>query len=240
VLNCRGSLPESAAYTAALALHQPAVIGAVDRFVAPSHWAAGQLARHGLPAERIDVLPHYLPAEAFAPGSRAGEGSYALVASRLSEEKGIDAAIRASAASGVRLVIAGEGPEEGALRELASGLGAPAEFVGRAGRADMEALLAGAGALVMPSRYHEFAPYSAIEAMAAGVPVVASRLGGLPELIEPARCVPPADAEAIARRLRALWDDPELRRSEGEALRARAAERHSEAAYVARLLAIYA
>ena len=240
VLNCRGSLPESAAYTAALALHQPAVLAAVDRFVAPSRWAAGQLARHGLPAERIDVLPHYLPAEAFAPASRAGEGGYALVASRLSEEKGIDAAVRASAASGVRLVIAGEGPEEGALRELARSLGAPAEFVGRAARAEIEVLLAGAGALVMPSRYHEFAPYSAIEAMAAGVPVIASRLGGLPELIEPSRCVPPGDAEALARRLRALWDNPELRRSEGEALRARAAERHSEAAYVERLLAIYA
>jgi glycosyltransferase involved in cell wall biosynthesis len=186
------------------------------------------------------VLQHYLPAEAFAPASRAGEGGYALVASRLSEEKGIDAAVRASTASGVRLVIAGEGPEEGALRELARSLGAPVEFVGRAARAEMEVLLAGAGALVMPSRYHEFAPYSAIEAMAAGVPVIASRLGGLPELIEPARCVPPGDSEALARRLRVLWDDPELRRSEGEALRARAAERHSEASYVERLLAIYA
>ncbi|MBN1528531.1 MAG: glycosyltransferase family 4 protein [Thermoleophilaceae bacterium] len=238
-LNCRGSLPESAAYATALALHQPAVLDAVDRFVAPSHWAAGQLARHGLPADRIDVLPHYLPAEAFASSSRAG-GGYALVASRLSVEKGIDTAVRASAASGVPLVIAGEGPEEGALRELAASLGAPAELVGRADRARMSELLAGAGALVMPSRYHEFAPYSALEAMAAGLPVVASRLGGLPELIEPRRCVPTGDAEALARRLRALWDDPELRRSEGEALRARAAERHSERAYVARLLAIYA
>ena len=238
-LNCRGSLPESAAYTAALALHQPAVLEAVDRFVAPSQWAVGQLARHGLPAERIDVLPHYLPAQAFAASSRAGEGGYALVASRLSAEKGIDTAIRASAASGVPLVIAGEGPEEDALRELARSLGAPAELVGRAGRARMEELLAGAGALVMPSRYHEFAPYSAIEAMAAGVPVVASRLGGLPELIEPRRCVPPGDAEVLARRLRALWDDAGLRRSEGEALRARAVERHAEAAYVERLLTIY-
>ena len=119
-LNCRGSLPESAAYTTALALHQPAVLDAVDRFVAPSHWAAGQLARHGLPAERIDVLPHYLPAESFAPGSRAADGRYALVAARLSAEKGIDTAIRASAASGVPLVIAGEGPEAGALGELAA------------------------------------------------------------------------------------------------------------------------
>ena len=80
MLNCRGSLPEAAAYAAGLALHQPAVYEAVDRFVAPSAYAVGQLARLGVPAERIESLPHYLPAEAFAERSRAAEGSYALVA----------------------------------------------------------------------------------------------------------------------------------------------------------------
>ncbi|HEU0023165.1 MAG TPA: glycosyltransferase family 4 protein [Thermoleophilaceae bacterium] len=240
VLNCRGSLPESAAYAAGLAAHQPLVLDAVHRFVAPSRWAAGQLARHGLPAERLEVLPHYIPEESFATRSSAAEGGYALVAARLSEEKGIDIAIQASAAAGVPLRIAGEGPHEAALRELAGASRAPVEFLGRADRGLMAELLAGAGALVMPSRYHEFAPYAALEAMAAGVPVVASRLGGLPELIEPSRCVPPNDAGALARRLRALWDDPELRRSEGDALLARARVNHSEAEYVERLLALYA
>jgi glycosyltransferase involved in cell wall biosynthesis len=51
--------------------------------------------------------------------------------------------------------------------------------------------------------------------------------------------VPPGDAEALARRLRALWDDPGLRRAEGEALLARAAERHSEGIYLERLLDTY-
>ena len=66
MLNCRGSLPEAAAYAAALARHQPAVFEAVDRFVAPSRYAVGQLARLGVPAERLECLPHYLPEEAFA------------------------------------------------------------------------------------------------------------------------------------------------------------------------------
>ena len=240
VLNCRGSLPESAAYAAGLALHQRLVLDSVDRFVAPSHWSAGQLARHGLPEGRLEVLPHYLPAEAFAERSGAAAGGYALVAARLSAEKGIDTAIQASAAAGVPLRIAGEGPAQGELAALARGLGAPVEFVGRADRALMDELLAGAGALVMPSRYHEFAPYAALEAMAAGVPVVGSRLGGLPELIGPSRCVPANEPEALARRLRALWDDPELRRSDGDALLARARANHSEQTYVERLMGIYA
>src|ERR687892_152138 len=61
-LNCRGSLPEAAVYATALAAHQPRVFAAVERFVAPSHWAAGQLALLGVPPERLEVLPHYLPA----------------------------------------------------------------------------------------------------------------------------------------------------------------------------------
>ncbi len=239
VLNCRGSLPESAAYAAGLALHQPLVLNSVDRFVAPGHWAAGQLARHGLPAERIEVLPHYLPAGAYVAASGAAEGAYALVASRLSEEKGVDVAIRAAADAGVPLRIAGEGPTEPALRELAARLGGPVEFMGRADRTSMAALLAGAGAFLMPSRYHEFAPYGALEAMAAGLPVLASRLGGLPELIGPERCLPANAPEPLARRLRELWDDPERRRAEGEALLTRARERHSQEGWTAGLLALY-
>src|SRR4051812_42265671 len=137
VLNCRDSLPEAAVYAAALSLHQPRVWRAVDRFVAPSRWAAGQLARLGVPAERLEVLPHYLPSESFASGSAAQDGTYALVAARLSEEKGIDAAIEASAAAGVPLRIAGEGPASDDLAALAQRLDAPVELLGRVDRAEM-------------------------------------------------------------------------------------------------------
>ena len=119
-----------------------------------------------------------------SPRARApGEGSYALVASRLSPEKGIDAAIRAAAAAGVPLRVAGEGSAATELREQAARSGADVRFIGRADREQMAALLAGAAAVLMPSRYHEFSPYSALEAMAQGVPVVATAMGGLPELL---------------------------------------------------------
>ena len=76
--------------------------------------------------------------------------------------------------------------------------------------------------------------------MAAGVPVVASGLGALPEIVARHRCVPPNDPAALAARMTALWTDPELRRSDGDELIARAREHHSERAYVERLLAVYA
>ena len=239
VLNCRGSLPEAAAYATALARHQPATIGSVDRFVTPSRWAAGQAARLGVPAERIDVVPHYLPAAAYAGESRAGDGQYALVAARLSPEKGVDTAIEAAALADIPLRVAGEGPASARLMELANLIGAPVDFVGRLDRAGMERELRGAAMLLMPSRYHEFAGYSALEAMAAGVPVIGSRLGALPELLGDERCLPPNDPHAVAARMRQLWCEPERRREEGEALIARARERHSREQYLERLLEVY-
>ena len=181
LLNCRGSLPEAAVYAAALARHQPLVFDSVDRFIVPSGYAAGQSALLGVPADRLEVLPHHLPAEAFGDHSRAAEGR-ALVAARLAPEKGIDIAIEAAALAGVPLRVAGEGPAAAELVRLAERTGAPVEFTGRLDRASLERELAGSAMLVMPSRYHEFAGYSALEAMAAGVPVVASNLGALPEM----------------------------------------------------------
>ena len=180
VLNCRESLPEAAVYATALARHQPAVLAAVDRFVVPSGYAAGQSALLGVPADRIDVIPHYLPADAFADRSRAADGEYALVAARLTPEKGVDTAIEAAALADVPLRVAGEGPAAARLMELANVIGAPVDFIGRLDKAGMQRELRGAAMLLMPSRYHEFAGYSALEAMAAGVPVIGSRLRATP------------------------------------------------------------
>jgi glycosyltransferase involved in cell wall biosynthesis len=239
VLNCRGSLPEAAVYAAALTRHQPRVLEAVERFVVPSSYAAGQSALLGVPADRLDVVPHYLPAEAFSERSRADRGGHALVVSRLAPEKGIDTAIEAAALTGIPLRVAGEGPAAAELAALAARRRAPVELTGRLDRAGLERELAAAAMLLMPSRYHEFAGYSALEAMAAGVPVVASTLGALPEIVGAARCVPPNDPAALAARMTALWEDPELRRREGQELIARARAGHHEQRYVERLLDVY-
>ena len=85
-LNCRGSLPESAAYAVGLSRHQPEVLRAVTRFVTPSEAARKRLTWLGLAADRITVLPNYLPDESFAQSSSAAEGWYALAAGRVTAE----------------------------------------------------------------------------------------------------------------------------------------------------------
>lgn len=239
-LNCRGSRAEAAVYAAALSAHQPAVLDAVDRFVTPSRAAAGQVIERGLPADRVEPLAHYLPAEAFADGSRADLGQYLLVASRLSPEKGIDDAIAAADAIGAPLKLVGDGPDAPRLRALAGAARADVELLGRVEPARVRELLAGAAAVLMPSRYHEFSPYAALEAMAQGVPVVATAMGGLPDLLGADRCVPMGDMDAFAARVAALWGDPRTRQVEGTELLERARARHSEAAYLEALLDLYA
>jgi glycosyltransferase involved in cell wall biosynthesis len=237
-LNCRRSLPEAAAYATALSLHQPRLLRAVDRFVAPSAAARDELAARGLPAERVDVLRHYLPADAFAERSRAGAGVHALVASRLSQEKGIEDAVRACLRAGVPLRVAGEGPERERLERIAGD--GDVTFLGRLPAAAVADELAGAAMALMPSRYHEFSPFSALEAMAAGVPVVATAMGGLPELLGDERCVPIGDIPAFADRVAALWENPAARAAEGDTLIARARDRHSRDRYTRELLELYA
>lgn len=240
VLNCRRSLPEALAYGAALSAHQPRLVRAVDRFVAPSAWAADRVTRLGLPPEKVETLLHFLPDEAFAASSRAAEGRYALVASRLSQEKGIDDAIAAAAAAGIPLRVAGEGPERARLEQVAARSGAAVSFLGRLAPERVRAELEGAAAVLMASRYHEFSPFAALEAMALGVPVVATAMGGLPELLGSGQTVPRGDIGALTERLRALWADPPARAATGDALIARARERHSRERYTRDLLDLYA
>ena len=109
-------------------------IGSVDRFVVPSRWAAGQLARLGVPADRLDVLPHYLPAQELADGSRADEGTYLLAAGRLAPEKGLDVAIEAARLAEVPLWIAGDGPAVPDLTALIERTRAPVRLIGAVDR----------------------------------------------------------------------------------------------------------
>lgn len=239
VLNCRGSLPEAVAYAEGLARHQPLLLRTVDRFVAPSAAARDELAARGLPAERVDVLRHYLPAELFAERSRAGDGEYALVASRLSPEKGIVEAVESCAAAGVPLRIAGEGPERERLERRARELGADVTFLGRLPAGEVATQLAGAAMVLMPSRYHEFSPFSALEAMAQGVPIVATAMGGLPELLGDDRCIEPGVPGLFADRVANLWSDRKARDGEGERLLRRARDRHSLGPYLEALTDLY-
>ena len=204
-LNCRGgSVAESAAYAASLSLWQRRIAAQADRFLVPSAFALRRLRQLGAPVDdRASVL--WSVQREFAERSRAAAGRHVLYAGRLSHEKGVADAVVACRQAGLPLVVAGEGPAEAELRQLAAG--GDVRFTGRVGPEELSALRRDAAVAVVPSRYAEILPLAALEAMAAGVPVVASRSGGLAELVPAEGLFPPADADALAARAQRLWGD---------------------------------
>ena len=236
-LRCRGSLPEAIVYAAALHRQQPRLYEHVDQFVAVSDSTASHLRDLGLPASLTATLPNFVPDHAFSQESRAQTGEFALAAGRLTEEKGFDTAIAASRATGVPLVVAGSGPDEGRLRGLATG--ADVRFAGLLEAAALAELRARAAVVLAPSRWEEPCPYSVLEALAAGVPVLASDRGGLPELVGDEATLPAIDHGAWSDALSELWRNPDLRAARGAAALARAHERFGEDRFYDRLMKLY-
>jgi glycosyltransferase involved in cell wall biosynthesis len=229
-LNCRGgSVAESAAYAASLSLWQGRIAAQADRFLVPSAFALRRLRRLGAPLDdRATVL--WSVQREFASESRATGGRHVLYAGRLSHEKGVADAVTACRAAGLPLVVAGEGPAERELRALAAH--ADVRFTGRVGPERLADLRRDAAVAVVPSRYAEILPLAALEAMAAGLPVVASRSGGLEELVPAEGLVPTGDVGALASRAQRLWGDA----AAGERALAVVRER-TDPAVVARALA---
>ena len=236
-LRCRGSLAEAAVYAAGLSRQQPRLLEHADRIAVVSDATADRLAALGVPRGRMTTLPNFVASDRFAATSHAAEGSYALVAGRLVEEKGFDTAIAACRIAGVPLVVAGDGPDADRLRGLAAG--ADVRFSGRLSETELAEVRGEAALVLAPSRWEEPCPYAVLDALAAGVPVLTSGRGGLPELVGPESVVDRDEDQAWADAVRALWTDPERRARRGEAALAAAHERFGEERYYAALRELY-
>ena len=166
-----------------------------------------------------------------------------LAAGRLAPQKGFDVLLEAVISFRDRdpaplLVIAGEGPLAGRLAARSRAAGADVRFLGP--RADVAALLAAADVVAVPSRW-EGQPLIVQETLRAGRPLVASRVGGIPDLTgeDAAVLVPPDDPARLAAALAAVLDDRARARALGTAARARAAALPSESDAVTAAQAVY-
>ena len=135
------------------------------------------------------------------------------------------------------VVIAGAGPDEPRLRRLAHG--ADVRFAGRLAPEDLAGLRRRAAVALAPSRWEEPCPYSVLEALAAGVPVLASARGGLPEMVGSGAGLSATDHAAWSAALSELWRNPRLREQQGNQAIAWARDRHGEERYYAALTRLY-
>ena len=200
-------------------------------FVVPGTAARAYLERLGVAAGRITVAPNAVDPAIFGSARRSrADGTVRLLAvGRLALEKGIDTLLRAADGLPVDVVLAGTGPEEERLRELA---GPNVRFLGNVARDELPALYADADALVLPSRSEPWG-MTLNEAALAGLPLVATTAaGGAWELIEDGVNgfrVPADDPAALRAALQRLVADADFRQAAGRRSREIAARFTPEA-----------
>jgi glycosyltransferase involved in cell wall biosynthesis len=148
----------------------------VSLFAPVSEFVGAKLREAGVIHDRIRVKPNF----AWPTRRRVSEGDYFLTLGRLSPEKGVDTIVGALPL-GARLLVVGDGPQRAKLASLA---GPGVELRTAVDEPAVSALLQRARALLVPSRWYEGQPRVILEAFAAGVPVLASSIGGLPELVQ--------------------------------------------------------
>ncbi len=213
----------------------------IDRFITPSDFLREKLIQGGFDPARITTVPNFVDLSAYRS---LPEKDYFLYIGRLSHEKGLDILIRAVARLDAgRLLIVGSGPEEEALRQLARKLGAGrVEFAGYKSGDDLKMILAEARFVVLPSRWYENLPFAVMEAFAASKAVVASRIGGIPEMVDDGvngLLFPMGDEDALVDRLARLLRDPGARLEMGHRGREKAGRLYDRETHYGRIVRIY-
>jgi glycosyltransferase involved in cell wall biosynthesis len=216
------------------------------RVVANSQAAAARLRSEGVPARRVAVVPNGIDLARFVAPVRNRPIRRLLTVAAFRPEKAHDVLVAAaaealSAVPGLTLTLAGDGPTrndvEGHVRRL--GLGHRVRFVPHTD--DVPAMLASHDAFVLPSRSEAF-PNALVEAMAMALPVVATEVGGVPELVEHGRngiLVPPDRADALARAIVELVRRPAFALAMGRVARTDVAARYSLDRMVSAFEALY-
>jgi glycosyltransferase involved in cell wall biosynthesis len=208
----RGSGLRSALLAAEAYLHGPILhsYDRVDLFLSPSLFLRDKMREMGF-GGTIDVLRNVFFPDRIAPGPSPA-GRRIIYAGRLTREKGVAAFLRAVRSLPAEVRILGTGPAEAELRRIASeASSASIVFLGHRPFSEVLDEVRSALFVVCPSEWYENAPYAVLEAFAAGRPVVAARIGGVPELVrdgENGLLYEPGDSAGLVRRMRELLDDP--------------------------------
>jgi glycosyltransferase involved in cell wall biosynthesis len=194
----------------------------VDALVCPSSYLASLAVAWGVDESRVTVVPNAAPPLPAVPDRDAArarfgvEGPALAFAGRITRQKALDVALDALVrVEGVSLLVAGDGPDLEDMRRQAieRGLDDRVRFLGALEREDVLALFRAADASLLSSTWENL-PHAVVEALAVGTPVVATAVGGVPELVrdgENGLLVPPADPDALAAAIRRLVSDPGLR-----------------------------
>ena len=241
VRNCERSIPKSLGYALRNACARAS--GAITRntamYYVPSYFQKHKFAAWGIAPERIAVIPNFIR-KSDVDAAEYATGEYVGYAGRISPEKGVGMLLEAARKSGsIPFSIAG-GIEP--MPGLSASAPPNVRFLGRLTPTEMAGFYANARTVVVPSIWYETFGMVIVEAMLARRPVIASRIGPIPDLIDDnvtGLLFEPGNADELAEKIRYLWERPGLRRKMGEAGREKALREYSAERYYEKLMALY-
>jgi glycosyltransferase involved in cell wall biosynthesis len=218
----------------------------VDRFIALTAFSRGIFVRAGLPVDKIAVRPNTVTTAGRRPTveelAAHRQSREALLVGRLSPEKGIETLLRACTSAEWSLTVIGEGPLAGLVSGLSAGSGGRLRYEGYLERDEVARAMRRAALLVVPSEWYEGFPLTIVEAFATGLPVVASRLGSVAEIVEDGRTglhFTAGDSRDLSDKVARLVGDPDERMRMGEAARRVYEEKYAPEANYEMLMRVY-
>ena len=216
----------------------------VDLFISPSLFMKEKLSEFGLNKSRIFYLPPWVKEVKSSPSYTYSD--FILYFGKITKEKGVEILIKAMekiVTKDGQLVIVGEGEEKDRLQNYVSQNGIEnVKFVGFMERSKLNELIRTSRFVVLPSQWYENSPSTIYESFALGKPVIGSRIGGIPELIEDGvngLLFEPANVEDLAEKIKYLYHHPLLAQKMGISARKKVEEKYSEEEYYKKLLGIY-
>jgi len=238
--NCRGNFPESLAYAlrSSVARRFRWFHDNVSVLIALTPFGRRRLLQAGFAEDQIAVVPN--PTAVTQAHTIRPVGEYVAFAGRISREKGVDVLLAAAARMpDIPFKVAGDGP---ILPEMTTRAPHNVEFLGRLTFDDLIAFYSKARILVVPSLWYEPFGMIVVDAMALGVPVIASRIGGLPDVVDDGvtgALFEPGNSRDLVCKIRDLWEDSNGCERMGGAGREKALTQYSPEAYLRSLLAVY-
>ncbi len=238
--NCRNNILESSAYAlrSTVARRFRLFHDNVSVLIVLTPFAKAKLLQAGFREDQIAVVPN--PASVTEAAADPSAGKYVAFAGRISPEKGIDSLLAAAVLMpDVPFKVAGDGP---AFLEMKAKAPRNVEFVGKLGSDELSEFYERSRMLVVPSIWFEQFPMVVLEAMGRALPVIGSRIGGLPEIIEEGltgSLFEPGNPEDLVQQVRRLWEDPQLCRRMGIAGWHKAVREYTEDAYFHNLISVY-
>lgn len=240
IRNCRNNILESSAYAlrSAAARRFRLFHDNVSVLIVMTPFGKEKLLQAGFRNDQIMVVPN--PARFDDTIANTSEGTYVAFAGRINPEKGVDILLAAAARMpDILFKIAGDGTVLPEMRARATN---NVEFLGRLGSDELQAFYRRSRLLVVPSLWFEPFGMVVIEAMAVGVPVIASKIGGLPYLVDEGvtgALFEPGNPEDLMRQIRRLWEDPQLCNQMGKAGQLKVVRQYTEDTYYHSLMAVY-